>query len=314
MTETSAPGTGSAAEEAELRAALIAALAWQLEAGIDETIGESPLDRTGELPDAAFRLTAPSAPAAGAGPGVGVGVGVGAREGAAQRGAPAGKAAPAAAPPPDAATPDAVIEDARRAAGAAADLPSLAAALAAFEGSSLRAGAKNCVFADGRPGALVMVIGEGPGAEEDRSGKPFVGRSGQLLDRMLGAIGLDRAAEDLKRAVYITNLTPWRPLGNRAPADQEVTALAPFLERHIELAAPKLLLCLGGAPAKHVMGATVGVTRYRGTWIEYRRGARSIPCLATFHPAYLLRSPEMKRLAWRDLLALRERLDEILSA
>ena len=207
--------------------------------------------------------------------------------------------------------PQALAQDARRAAQSAGDLEALKAALEAFEGSSLKAGAKNCVFADGVPGAALMVIGEGPGKDEDRIGKPFVGRSGQLLDRMLASIGLSRSAESPQSGAYIANLVPWRPLGNRTPDDQEVTILLPFLERHIALARPKVILCVGAPAAKHVMGAKSGITKFRGSWIEYGSAGEPIPCLSTLHPAYLLRSPEMKRFAWRDLLALRARLDAL---
>ena len=289
------PGGLSAAA---MRDALIAALDWQVECGVDETIGEAPVDRTAQ-PDRAVQSERAASNLKSA-----------IRT---EPGPKRGKAAPAAEPDRDA-PPDleALTRDARRAAAGAADLAALREALAGFEGSSLKAGAKNCVFADGDPRAAVMAIGEGPGKDEDRIGKPFVGRSGQLLDRMLAAIGLDRASADPASGVYIVNLVPWRPLGNRTPDDQEVSVLAPFLERHVALARPKVILCLGGAPAKHVMGARTGVTKFRGSWNEYARDDLSIPCLSTLHPAYLLRSPEMKRFAWRDLLALRARLDALL--
>ena len=295
--KSTASGPGADAEgahrlDSELRTALIAALEWQLEAGADEALEEAPIDRTRavEAPqknDSSKRQRAPAEPRGGQ------------------------KAAAKPAPTPSSA--EALAQDARRAAAAAQDLAALKAALEAFEGSSLKQGAKNCVFADGDPKAALMVIGEGPGKDEDRIGKPFVGRSGQLLDRMLAAIGLDRASAEPASGAYIANLVPWRPLGNRTPDDQEVEVLTPFLERHIALARPKAILCVGAPAAKHVMGARSGITRFRGTWTEYDRDGLSIPCLSTLHPAYLLRSPEMKRFAWRDLLALRERLDTILS-
>lgn len=263
---------------ADRRAALLAALAWQIELGADEAIGVEPVDRTG--------LGEPPRPK---------------REARAMAPAAARRAAPRPAADP--------AESARATASAAADLAGLRAALEAFEGSRLKMGAKSCVFADGDPRARVMVIGEAPGAEEDRQGLPFVGRSGALLDRMLAAIGLSRHSDAPEKGAYITNVVPYRPLGNRTPDDAEVAAFAPFVLRHIALAAPDCVVCLGNAPAKHVMGATVGVTRFRGTWRDLEIEGRRIPALATFHPAFLLRSPEMKRLAWRDLLSLAERLD-----
>lgn len=287
---TGADAGGAQPAEMTLRAALIAALEWQLEAGVDEAIAEAPIDRTEQV-------SAPS------------------RDKADKQGRSKHKQTKSAAKQ-EAAVPDveALAADARRIAAAAPDLAALREALAGFQGSSLRAGAKNCVFSDGDPAAALMVIGEGPGRDEDRVGKPFVGPSGQLLDRMLAAIGLDRASEDPQSGAYIANLVPWRPLGNRTPDDQEVSVLMPFLERHIALAQPKAILCVGAPAAKHVMGATTGITKYRGSWIDYRCGDAAIPCLSTLHPAYLLRSPEMKRFAWRDLLALRQRLDALSKA
>lgn len=153
-----------------------------------------------------------------------------------------------------------------------------------------------------------MVVGEAPGADEDRQGKPFVGVSGQLLDRMLASIGLYRA-----ETVYITNILPWRPPGNRQPTPAEIATCIPFVERHIELAGPKVLLFAGGTSAKSLMGRKEGITRLRGTWMDWPLPnlGRSIPALATYHPAYLLRSPGQKSSAWKDLLALRRRLDEV---
>ena len=153
-----------------------------------------------------------------------------------------------------------------------------------------------------------MVMGEAPGRDEDRQGLPFVGRSGQLLDRMLSAIGRDRKSEDPALGAYISNVLPYRPLENRTPDDREVQMLLPFARRHIALARPKVVLCVGNVPAKHLMGAGSGITRFRGTWTELEVDGVAVPALATFHPAYLLRSPDMKRLAWRDLLELEERL------
>jgi len=176
-----------------------------------------------------------------------------------------------------------------------------------FEGSPLRLSARNLVFADGLPGARVMVIGEAPGGEEDRQGKPFVGRAGQLLDRMLAAIGLARTAPAPEDAAYITNILPWRPPGNRTPSESEVLLFLPFVLRHIGLAGPDVILALGGTSAKALMETSTGIKRLRGRWVRHE--ATGLPLLPSFHPAYLLRQPTDKRLAWRDLLSLRAALD-----
>ncbi len=200
-------------------------------------------------------------------------------------------------PPPEAG-PGA--DEARR----AATLAELEALVACFDGCALKRTAKSLCFARGRDGARVMFIGEAPGRDEDLQGKPFVGRAGQLLDRMLGAIGLGE--ED----VYITNTVYWRPPGNRTPTPEEVEACAPFLARQIELNAPDVLVLLGNAAAKSLLGLNEGIMRLRGKWLNYASGDREIAALATLHPAYLLRNPEAKRLAWRDMLALKERLEQ----
>jgi DNA polymerase len=156
------------------------------------------------------------------------------------------------------------------------------------------------VFADGNPEALVMFVGEGPGADEDREGLPFVGRSGKLLDRMIAAIGLDRTN------AYIANIIPWRPPGNRTPTPQESAICLPFIKRQIELANPDVLVCLGGPSATTLLELREGITRTRGRWFEFDTGTRKIKALPTFHPAYLLRSPAHKKLAWQDMLALKK--------
>ena len=196
----------------------------------------------------------------------------------------------------------AAVVSAREAARAASDLAALKEALARFDGVSLSKTATNLVFADGNPGAKVMLVGEAPGADEDRLGLPFVGVSGQLLDRMMAAIGLDRTS------FYITNVCLWRPPGNRKPTDLELAAQKPFVERHIELVAPKVLVLVGAAAAQGLLGTTEGITRLRGRWFQYSLGAsgQTIPALPIFHPAYLLRQPAQKRETWRDLLKLRE--------
>lgn len=265
----------------QTRSSLIAALAWQLEFGADEAIAESPIDRFAE-PQARGQI-----PAAG-------------------RGAvPAASRVPAEATDATAdAQPDGAGELARR----ARTLDELAEMMREWPGSPLREGARNFVFADGNPKARVMIVGEAPGAEEDRQGKPFVGRAGQLLDRMIAAIGLDRAAPDAARAVYITNMLPWRPPGNRTPSDQEALAFLPFVLRHIELADPDIVVTMGNAATKPLLSTQTGIRRMRGRW--GRLEAQAKPVLPTFHPAYLLRTPAEKKLAWFDMIALARALEK----
>lgn len=198
----------------------------------------------------------------------------------------------------------AAVLSAREAAASAPDLAALRAALDRFDGIALRKTATNLVFADGNPAARVMLVGEAPGADEDRLGLPFVGVSGQLLDRMMAAIGLDRTS------FYITNVCFWRPPGNRKPTDAELAAQKPFVERHIELVAPRVLVLVGAAAAQGLLQTTEGITRLRGRWFEYRAAGLPdpIPTLPIFHPAYLLRQPAQKRETWRDLIKLRSRL------
>ncbi|WP_284178581.1 uracil-DNA glycosylase [Rhabdaerophilum sp. SD176] len=198
--------------------------------------------------------------------------------------------------------PDDAIMQARLQARSAASLEELATIMAAFDGCALKATASRLVFADGIPQARVMIIGEAPGREEDETGRPFVGRAGQLLDKMLKAIGLDRSS------VYIANVVPWRPPGNRTPTPQEVAICLPFIHRQIELAAPDLLLTMGAPATQNLTGRKDGILRLRGQWFEVDVAARTIPTLATLHPAYLLRQPGQKALAWRDLRALKARL------
>ncbi len=188
-------------------------------------------------------------------------------------------------------------------AGEAATLAELEALVGAFDGCPLKRTAKSLCFARGNEAARVMLIGEAPGRDEDLQGRPFVGRAGQLLDRMLAAIGLSESH------VYITNTVYWRPPGNRTPSPQEIEACAPFLARQIELLAPKILVLLGGAAAKHILDVTQGIMRLRGIWLSYPCATGDIPTLATLHPAYLLRRPGEKRYAWRDMLMLKEALE-----
>lgn len=201
-------------------------------------------------------------------------------------------------------------QTARAAAAAAKTLAELKAALAAFEGCALKHTATNLVFADGNPQARIMLVGEAPGEQEDRQGLPFVGPAGMLLDRMLACVGLGRTAEDVGKAVYITNMLPWRPPGNRSPTDGEIAACLPFMERHIELVKPEVLVFLGGISAKSLLARPEGITRLRGRWFDYEAPGmgKPVPAMPMLHPAYLLRNPVAKREAWKDWLALSERV------
>ncbi|MHC2088163.1 uracil-DNA glycosylase [Methylobacterium sp. CM6244] len=202
-----------------------------------------------------------------------------------------------------AAKPGEAAGDARARARDVASLEELEALLATFDGCPLKFTAKNLVFADGNPASKLMFIGEAPGADEDRVGKPFMGRSGQLLDRMMAAIGLDRTK------AYVTNIVPWRPPGNRNPTPQEVSICKPFIERQIELADPDIIVCLGSPATQAITGTKDGILKARGRFYPYRVGDREVNALATLHPAYLLRQPLQKRLAWRDFRLLRATLD-----
>jgi len=233
--------------------------------------------------------------------------------------APTARAPTALRAPPPAAPPMArapvplespqLVEDARALAESCRTLAELEAAIRGFEGCALKRTAKNTVFADGTPGAPVMIVGEAPGADEDRVGKPFVGVSGQLMDRMMGAIGLSRDG-----GFYITNILFWRPPGNRTPTTTEQGMCLAFTRRHIELARPKVLVLAGGVSVKAVLDTTEGITRLRGKWTTYPLGdGTQIPTLPTFHPAYLLRTPASKRQSWQDLLAIDKKLKELAS-
>jgi uracil-DNA glycosylase len=284
------------------RAALRALLAFYVEAGVDTVLDDAPVNRfTAEAPDPRPAPAGASGPAARAP----------SREFYQRESAPARPApsrSPAAPPAHGGAAPlpppEAAIMAAREAAASAKSLDELRAMLERFEGCGLRFSAKQLVFADGNPKARLMIVGEAPGAEEDKAGLPFVGRSGQLLDRMLAAIGLDRTS------VYIANLVPWRPPGNRTPTPQESQICLPFLKRQIELADPDILLCLGGPASAALLGMTDGIRKFRGRWRVYHTGKRDIRAIASFHPSYLLRSPLEKRFAWRDFQAIRAALGE----
>jgi DNA polymerase len=254
-----------------------------IDAGADEILAEEPVNRFGLAPE-------PTPAAAAADPPV------------VER--------PDAPPRPPVSVPvrpvplseAAGVESAAALAAQAGTLDALQAAMAGFEGCGLRATANTLVFGDGNPAARIMLVGEAPGSDEDRQGKPFVGRSGQLLDRMLAAIGLDRTS------VYIANVIPWRPPGNRTPTTEEAAVCVPFLKRQIALIRPSVLVCLGATPAKHLLGLELGITRLRGQWKRYQEDGADAAVLPTFHPAFLLRSPQSKKLAWQDFLALKQRL------
>ena len=195
--------------------------------------------------------------------------------------------------------PETAEISARALAQAATDLEMLRSKMAEFDGCALKRTATQLVFADGLPGSRIMLIGEAPGEGEDRIGRPFVGRAGQLLDRMLSGIGLDR------QKVYIANVVPWRPPGNRPPTLQETQICLPFIERQIDLADPEYLVCLGGSAARALLGVHGGIMRARGSWLPYpRQIGRDIQALAMLHPAFLLRQPAHKRFAWADMRAL----------
>ncbi|MEL6889904.1 MAG: uracil-DNA glycosylase [Pseudomonadota bacterium] len=246
--------------DSEEHQAALAALVWQVELGVDACIGDVPVNRY-DVP------------------------------------APAPKPVAEVAAPMVAAADDPVAV-AQAAAHAAQDLAGLRAALAAYEHCELKRGARNLVFSDGVPGARVMIVGEAPGRDEDREGKPFVGRAGQLLDRMLEAIDLSRDG-----SVYITNVLPWRPPQNRDPKPEEIAMMQPFLHRHIALADPDVLVIVGNHACQALLGKR-GITRLRGDWAQ----AQGKPAIPMFHPAYLLRNPAAKREAWADLLSLKARL------
>ena len=245
----------------------LAYLEWQMEFGVDECIADAPVDR--------YALEA-------------------------ARPKPAVAATPQAAAKPEVD----VVAIARASAIAATDLAALQANLATYEHCELKLGARNLVFSDGIAGARVMIVGEAPGRDEDRMGKPFVGRAGQLLDKMLAAIDLGRERADAP--VYITNVLPWRPPQNRDPKPEEIAMMLPFLERHIELVDPDILVIVGNISCQALLGKR-GITRLRGGWTE----ALGRPAIPMFHPAYLLRNPAAKRETWADLLSLKARLNSL---
>ncbi len=260
-------------------AELLSVLDWYRAAGVDLAVVDDPVDRFAQKPT----IPAPAIQRPGL-----------------------ATPAPAAAPQPQ---PAGLIggdpSEARRLAATAQSLDQLRDILDAYDGCGLKHRATQLVFADGNPEAKIMLIGEAPGAEEDRQGKPFVGRSGQLLDRMLAAIGLDRTQ------VYIVNTVPWRPPGNRTPTPEEMELCLPFLHRQVELVAPRLVLTLGGPAMQTVFRTNAGIIKMRGQWQDVTIGTHTVPALPTLHPAYLLRNPAAKQQAWRDLLSFRQKLMEM---
>jgi len=255
-------------------------LAFYLEAGVDCALTEEPVNRLSD-PDIVPVVGETTAPKAVR---------------AAPTAVPAmrGEATPA---------PDAAIASAREAARTAPSLEVLRDLLENFDGCMLKSTATRLVFADGNPRARVMFVGEAPGREEDIEGLPFVGRSGKLLDRMIAAIGLDRSK------AYIANVIPWRPPGNRTPTPQETQICLPFIQRQIELVDPDVLVTLGNPSTQTLLSTRDGIMKTRGRWFDYDTGTRVIRAIATFHPAYLLRSPSYKRMAWQDLRAIAKALE-----
>ena len=254
-------------------------LAFYLEAGVDCALDEAPVNRLAEHePPAPREVASPQPP----------------------RAMPATAMAVARADAPPA--PEAAIASAREAARTAPSLEALRELMQNFDGCALKSTATRLVFADGNPNARIMFVGEAPGRDEDLEGLPFVGRSGKLLDRMIAAIGLDRSN------VYIANVIPWRPPGNRTPTPQETQICLPFIQRQIELVDPDLLVTLGNPSTQTLLGTREGIMRTRGRWFDYDTGTRVIRALPTFHPAYLLRSPSYKRLSWQDLRVIAKAL------
>jgi len=281
-------------------------LSFYLDAGVDAVVGEAPVDRFAD----AAPISSPPERQRPNGDEVEVEGHAPRADRAPDRAAPVARSgpppsaeglarAPAPAAPP---SPEAAIMAARAAAKAAQNLDELRTLLESFEGCMLRLTATQLVFADGNPQGRVMFVGEAPGRDEDIAGLPFVGRSGKLLDLMMAAIGLDRTK------VYIANVVPWRPPGNRTPTPQETAICLPFIRRQIELSRAEILVCLGQPSTQTLLETREGITRTRGRWFKFEAGGRELRALATYHPAFLLRSPLQKRLAWRDFLALKQTL------
>jgi len=261
------------------RSTTLSHLAWLVEAGADEAIGEAPVDRFATRP-----ATAPIAPK------------------------PIVPKPAAQAPAAATAEPSDNIGTAIALARASGSLAELKAALEGFDGCALKQRATTTVFADGNPDSRILFIGEAPGRDEDRQGLPFVGRAGKLLDKMMAAIKLDRTS------AYITNVINWRPPDNREPSPEEAAMCLPFLRRHIELVNPLVIVLLGAVAVRHVMGRSDGIMKTRGRWLEYNVNGDMIPVMPTLHPAYLLRQPAHKKLAWRDLQAVAHKIESVRNA
>lgn len=216
-------------------------------------------------------------------------------------------------PPPMIGAAEAIIES-KKIAAACNNLEELQQSILDFNGLSVKKTATNMVFADGNPNAKIMVIGEAPGADEDAQGKPFAGASGQLLDKILACIDLDRKSEDVDKAVYLSNILNWRPPGNRTPTAQEIEISLPFIERHIALIKPKYLILCGAVPGKSLLNEKASLSKLRGKFYNYKGGEgemEDIQCFVTYHPAYLLRTPAQKRAVWQDMLMLQRQLNPL---
>ena len=263
-------------------------LAFYLEAGVDCALGDEPVNRLADpdlAPEPRAAVTPPTPRPL----------------------PPAPPAAAIAARADVVVAPEAAINSAREAARTAPTLEALRQLLENFDGCALKHTATRLVFCDGNPQARVMFVGEAPGRDEDIEGLPFVGRSGKLLDRMIAAIGLDRSK------AYIANVIPWRPPGNRTPTPQETQICLPFIQRQIELVNPDVLVTLGNPSTQTLLQTREGIMRTRGKWLDYDTGTRTIRAIATFHPAYLLRSPSYKRMSWQDLRAIAKALEQTAS-
>lgn len=251
-------------------------LEWYVTAGVTETIGEHPLNRL-NMPEEKVLLKKVLTE-------------------------------PPVLPKPEPVVPDNLLEGAIELAKCAQTLDELRQAVMDFNGCALKKTAKNTVFGEGPQDAPVMFVGEAPGADEDRLGRPFVGVSGQLLDKIMASVGLDR-----KKNAYISNIIPWRPPGNRNPSSSEISLCMPFIERHIELLRPKILIMIGGVSMSSLLGQPSGIMKMRGNWTTYQTAGMDspIPVMAILHTAFLLRNPIQKRLAWKDILAIRQKMDEL---
>ncbi|CAN7635376.1 uracil-DNA glycosylase [Mesorhizobium sp. LjRoot246] len=275
-------------------------LAFYASVGVDEALEEQPVNRFAEVTPKPMERAPTAAPSGD----------TAAPQRSTNMSRPEAGGRPNA--PPTARATSATVPDeaqaalARQLATTATTLDELRQHMAAFDGCNLKTTAKSLVFADGNPEAAVMLVGEAPGRDEDIEGLPFVGRSGRLLDRMLAAIGLDRTS------VYIANVIPWRPPGNRTPTPHETEICRPFIERQIELVNPKVLINLGGPSAKTLLNTSEGILRLRGNWrVHTAASGIAIPAMPTLHPAYLLRTPSHKKLAWRDFLEVKAKLREV---